>query len=231
LERGKCVNRAEGVYDFHTHSLLSDGELIPVELIRRAVVAGYAAIGITDHCGHGSLERVIAEVTADCALAREHWGIKAIPGVELTHLPPTAIPDTARRAKELGAAIVIVHGETPVEPVSPGTNEAALNCPWVDILAHPGLLTPEEAALAARKGVFLELSGRAGHCLTNGHIARQALRAGARLIVGSDAHSPDDLLSSALVTLVARGAGLDEEQYHQVSLNAHLLLERLAPPS
>lgn len=224
------MDRADGVYDFHTHSLLSDGELVPMELIRRAAVAGYAAIAITDHCGVGSLERLIAEVTADCTLAREHWGIKTLPGVELTHLPPAAIPGTASRAKELGAAIVIVHGETPVEPVAPGTNQAALSCPWVDILAHPGLLTPEEAALAAKNGVFLELSRRAGHCLTNGHIARQAIRAGARLIVGSDAHSPDDLLSSALVTAVARGAGLDEEQYRQVSLNAHLLLERLAPP-
>lgn len=220
----------EGVCDFHTHSVLSDGELIPIELIRRATVAGYAAIAITDHCSPGLLERVIAELTADCTLAREHWGIKAIPGVELTHLPPAAIASTARRAKELGAGMVIVHGETPMEPVIPGTNRAALECPWVDILAHPGLLAPEEAALAARNGIFLELTLRAGHSLANGHVAQQALRAGARLIVSSDAHSPENLLSSALVETVARGAGLDAAQYQQVWHNARALLERLAPP-
>jgi histidinol phosphatase-like PHP family hydrolase len=162
-------------------------------------------------------------------LAQEHWGIKAVPGVELTHVPPTAIPGLAKKAKELGAGVVIVHGETPVEPVLAGTNEAALGCPWVDILAHPGLLTPEEVALAARNGIYLELSQRAGHCLTNGHVAQLAVEAGARLIVGSDAHSPSDLLSSALVEAVARGAGLCTEQYRQVLLSAHLLLERLAP--
>jgi exodeoxyribonuclease V alpha subunit len=32
------------VYDFHTHSILSDGELSPVELIRRAIVNDYKAI-------------------------------------------------------------------------------------------------------------------------------------------------------------------------------------------
>ena len=223
------MDHADGVYDFHTHSVLSDGELIAMELIRRAAVAGYAAIGITDHCGHGFLERLITELKADCALAREHWGIKAVSGVELTHLPPAAIPGIARRAKELGADIVIVHGETLVEPVLAGTNEAALGCPWVDILAHPGLLTPEEAVLAASNGIYLELSQRSGHCLTNGHVAQLAVEAGARLIVGSDAHSPGDLLTSALVAAVARGAGLDDEQYHQVLLNANLLLERLAP--
>ena len=123
------MDHADGVYDFHTHSVLSDGELIAVELIRRAAVAGYAAIGITDHCGPGSLERLITELKADCVLAQEHWGIKAVPGVELTHLPLTAIPGLAKRAKELGAGIVIVHGETPVEPVLTGTNEVALGCP------------------------------------------------------------------------------------------------------
>ena len=100
------------MYDFHTHTSLSDGALSPLELIRRAAANGYQALGLTDHLGPGSLERVLSEVIADCALARRHWGIVAIPGVELTHLPPPAIAEAARRAKEKGAWLVIVHGET-----------------------------------------------------------------------------------------------------------------------
>ena len=44
------------MYDFHTHTFLSDGVLTPVELIRRAHVAGYRVIAITDHVGPGNLE-------------------------------------------------------------------------------------------------------------------------------------------------------------------------------
>ncbi len=44
-----------------------------------------------------------------------------------------------RLSKELGAEIVVVHGETSVEPVAPGTNNASVELSDVDILAHPVL--------------------------------------------------------------------------------------------
>lgn len=216
------------VYDFHTHSSLSDGSLSPIELIRRAHVRGYKAIGVTDHAGVGYLDRVVREVAEDCALARKHWDIIAVPGVELTYIPPSAICEVAQRAKELGAWLVVVHGESVVEPVEEGTNDAALRCPHVDILAHPGLLTLEEAQLAAANGVFLELSARKGHSLTNGHVCRLSRLAGARLLVNSDAHDPSDLLRPALARQVAQGAGLNEEEcVEALTTNALALLERL----
>ena len=197
-------------YDFHTHSCLSDGELTPVELARRALVEGYKAIAITDHVGTGSLSRVIRELAEDCALVRRYWDIAAIPGIELTHVPAQAIAETARNAKELGAWLVVVHGETLVEPVEKGTHLAAVSSPHVDILAHPGLLTLEEALLAARKGIFIELSARKGHCLANGHVVRVALQARAKLLLNSDAHDDGDLLTSLSAVAIATGAGLDE---------------------
>ena len=113
-------------FDFHTHSFFSDGVLSPIELIRRAHVAGYRAIAVTDHVGLANIEQVIREVSRDCLLAEKHWGIKALPGVELTHIPAAAIGECAKLAKKCGAKVVVVHGETPVEPVEPGTNRAAL---------------------------------------------------------------------------------------------------------
>jgi len=213
--------------DFHTHTYLSDGVLSPLELIRQAQVRGLGAIALTDHVGPASLERVLRELQQECALARSHWGIQAIPGVELTHLPAAAIPDAARKAKELGAWLVLVHGETLSEPVQPGTNRQALTSPHVDILVHPGLLSEEEAKLAAQRGIFLELSARKGHCLANGHIALMARATGARLIVSSDAHEEDELLSPALLQAVARGAGLREEELKALLQNVQLLLSRL----
>lgn len=216
------------VYDFHTHTLLSDGALSPIELIRRALVNNYRAIALTDHAATGELSRIIQETAEVCALARSYWDILAIPGIELTHVPPQAIAETAKKAKQLGAWIVVVHGETIIEPVEKGTNLAALHSPDVDILAHPGLLSMEEVKLAAANGIFLEISARKGHCLTNGHIASLAQQVGARLLLASDAHSEQDLLTPSLGDAIIHGAGLDDTASHQVlTINPQTLIKKL----
>jgi histidinol phosphatase-like PHP family hydrolase len=199
-----------------------------MELIRRALARDYKAIALTDHVGIGYLDRIIRELANDCALASAHWDILAIPGVELTHIPPQAIGETAKRAKELGAWLVVVHGESIIEPVEKGTNIAALQCPSVDILAHPGLITLEEAELAAAEGIFLEITARNGHSLTNGHISHLARLAGAKLLLNSDAHDEADLFTPDLAQKIAQGAGLNEEEIDEVlANNAHALLKRL----
>ena len=143
-------------------------------------------------------------------------------------MPKEDIDLAAREAKAMGARLVNVHGETVVEPVDPGTNAAAVNSAYVDILAHPGLLTAEEARMAGRNGTFLEISARRGHSLTNGHVAKTALAQKASLILDSDAHAPGDLLTPDLCYSVARGAGLSEEQAEMLlHQNPNLLLEKL----
>jgi len=217
------------IYDFHTHTSLSDGELSPIELIRRALVNNYRAIALTDHAASGELGRIITETAEICALARSHWNILAIPGIELTHVPVPAIAETAKKAKELGAWIVIVHGETIVEPVEKGTNLAALHSPYVDILAHPGLLSLEEARLAATNGIFLEINARKGHCLTNGHIASVACQARANLLLCSDAHSEQDLLTTSLADDIAHGTGLDNTNCEQIlTINPQTFIKKFS---
>jgi putative hydrolase len=219
------------VYDFHIHTSLSDGDISPMEMVRRAAVNGYVAMALTDHAAAGDMPRIIAEVRQTCAMARAYWKIMALPGIELTHVPAAAIAETARQAKELGARIVVVHGETIMEPVEKGTNLAALNSPHVDILAHPGLLTPEEARLAAEKGVFLEITVRKGHSLTNGQVAQLARKAGARMLVNSDAHTDSDLLTEALASAVIHGTGLDDAACRQVLNNdPEMLLQKVIGP-
>lgn len=217
------------LFDFHTHTMHSDGELLPIELMRRAIVRGYRGIAITDHASAGNLASALALAIAECRLAEDHWDLRAIPGVELTHLPPAAISETAAEARRRGAELIVVHGETPAEPVPPGTNLAALRCPDVDILAHPGPLDIELAALAARSGIFLELSARRGHCLGNGAVAAVARQAGALLLVNSDTHSPDDILTETFARTVALGAGLSEEEAEAALVaNPQQLLEKIA---
>ncbi len=217
------------LYDFQTQTFLSDGVLSPIELVRRAVVNGYTGLAITDHVGVGGMKALMERLREDCRVAQDAWGIPVIPGVELTHLPPARIASTAAMAKDAGAAMVLVHGETPAEPVEPGTNRAAVTSPDVDILGHPGLIMKDDARVAAENGVFLEISARSGHSLANGHIVRTAIVTGASLLVDSDAHAPGDLLTEMLAFNVAVGAGLDERAAQAVLIdNPHRLLDRLS---
>ena len=200
------------LYDFHSHSFFSDGALLPMELIRRAQFNGYTAMAITDHASASNIEELVEKIARDCALAWDEWGFRVLPGVELTHCPPRAIAGLAARAKRAGAKIVVIHGETLVEPVPPGTNRASVECPDVDILGHPGLLTEEEAALAAQNAVFLEITSRRGHCLGNGNTVVLGRAAGAKFLVNSDTHSPGDLHTEAFARTIALGAGLTPEE-------------------
>jgi histidinol phosphatase-like PHP family hydrolase len=207
------------MYDLHTHTILSDGEMLPIELIRRMAVIGYTTVAITDHADPSNTEEILATL-ARVRESAQIYGVKLLCGIELTHVPPSLIADLAQYAKERGADIVVVHGETTVEPVAPGTNKAACGCKYVNVLAHPGLVTIEDARLAAKNGIALELTSRGGHNRTNGHVARIAREAGGLLVVDSDAHAPHDILSEQAKFIVAKGAGLTDAQCREViSLN------------
>ena len=124
--------------------------------------------------------------------------------------------------------MVTVHGESIVEPVEPGTNEAAVRSGAVDILAHPGLISYDDARLAAENGVYLEVSARKGHSLTNGHVVKVARETGAYTVLDSDAHEPDDLLTVEITHKIAKGAGLTDEDAHALlEVNPQKLLKRL----
>ena len=141
-------------------------------------------------------------------------------GVEITHVPPSQIASLAKAAKAAGADIVVVHGETPVEPVAEGTNHAACTCRQVNVLAHPGVISLKDAQAAAKNGIALEITSRGGHNRTNGHVAQVAREAGCQLVVDSDAHAPHDILDERAKFIVAKGAGLTDAECKQViSLN------------
>ncbi len=209
--------------DLHTHSIFSDGLLIPSELARRAEVAGLKAVAITDHGDSSNIDFIIPRIVnigreLNCVL-----DVTVVPGIEITHVHPSLIAETASKARAFGARIVVVHGETLDEPVMAGTNTAALDAD-IDILAHPGLITEADAKAAAQHNVFLEISARAGHCLANGHVAAMAKSVNARLVVNTDAHGHSDLIDADKACRVVRGAGLTEQDFKQMQANAAKLL-------
>jgi putative hydrolase len=214
------------IIDLHTHSFFSDGALIPSELVRRVGAAGYAAVAITDHADSSNLDHLVPRMVRVANDLNTVQSVRVIPGVELTHVPPELIPALVKKARDLGARLVVIHGETIVEPVAAGTNRAGLDA-GADIIAHPGLLSVEDARLAAERGAFLELSARKGHSLTNGHVAKLALETGASMVLNSDGHAPGDFLSEALAPKIVQGAGLPPDAFVQLQSNARKLLDRL----
>jgi len=214
--------------DLHTHTFLSDGALSPAELVRRAEHAGYRAIGIADHADASNLDALITALVQFARETQPYLKIRIIPGVELTHVPPGQIAGLVRRARQLGARLVVLHGETIGEPVALGTNRAGIEA-GVDILAHPGLISEEDTRLAASVGVHLELSARPSHGLANGRVVSMAREAGAALVLDSDAHAPGDILTPDWRERVAFGSGLTADELDRINKIMVSLVERLVP--
>lgn len=212
--------------DLHSHTVFSDGVLIPAELARRAKAAGYSALAITDHADSSNLEFILQNIRQVTQFYSPYMDINLFFGVELTHVPPQLIGELTQKARKLGSQLVLVHGETVVEPVAVGTNLAAIEA-GVDILAHPGLITEVEVKLAAQKGVALEITTRGGHSYTNGHVARLAAKYGAKLVINNDTHAPGELVSKEMRQKIASGAGMSGEDVARAEHNSREIVERL----
>ena len=211
--------------DFHTHTLLSDGQLLPAEHIRRAEVAGYRVLGFADHVDLATVRSVVPIAVEAARRENELGRMRVLGGVEFTHVRPAHFAEAVALGRELGAQVVLGHGETITEPVEPGTNRAAIEA-GVDILAHPGLISLEDAALAAEKGVLLEISGKGGHSLSNGHVVGVARESGARLIFGSDAHGYDQMPSRRKAERICLSAGLTQAEVDTMFATAEELARR-----
>jgi putative hydrolase len=216
-----------GFVDLHMHTFFSDGELLPSELVQRAVHKGCRGLAITDHVDSANLDFVLARIVQFIEELGAAWRTPVVPGVELTHVPPFKIAALTERARDLGARWVVVHGETIVEPVAADTNRAAIEA-GVDLLAHPGLIEPDLVRAAAENRVYLEITTRAGHSLSNGWVVRQAKEWGARLLLNTDAHTPGDIIDGPARIAVAQGAGLDPEDIEGLRREGFALFERLA---
>lgn len=213
------------MYDLHTHSLLSDGILLPSEIAVRYAACGYKAIAITDHADYSNIETTVKAILEFTQRWPKDSQIKVLPGIELTHLPLSQFEPLAKYARAKGIKIIIAHGETLAEPVMKGTNRQALEAD-IDILAHPGLITEEEVKLAKKKGIFLEVTARKGHQDTNPHLVELALKLGADLILSTDSHLPEDIIAPDELKNFGIKAGLSERDIIDIQKKVERFLKQ-----
>jgi len=212
------------MYNLHTHTLLSDGALIPSEVAVRYLDKGYRVIAITDHADYCNIKLLTEAVVRFSSRWPKTSGITILPGIELTHVPPEQFKPLAKYARTHGIKVIVAHGETTMEPVIEGTNRAALMSD-IDILAHPGLISDEDVALAKKRNIFLELTSRKGHSNTNSHVAKKASEYGAKLILSNDSHEPEDIITPDELASVGINAGLDKENIDTIYKNIEVFLK------
>jgi histidinol phosphatase-like PHP family hydrolase len=219
--------------DFHSHTLFSDGDLLPAALVREAELKGVSALGITDHIDYSNYEIVVPALVKFAKIQGPHLNIPVFAGAEISYITPDQIEDLAKKARTLGAQYIIVHGETVNEKVYPGTNHTAVQLKGlVDILAHPGNISEEDVNTAVQNNIYLELSARAGHNSGNEHVARTGKRLGAKFLVNTDAHSHTEFINQEQAFKIAKNAGLtDLEALKAVKDNPQELILRIGAKS
>jgi histidinol phosphatase-like PHP family hydrolase len=212
--------------DLHMHTFFSDGVLSPSELVYRYKLMGAEAVALTDHVDYTNMEYILKSMHKAVPKFKEYYGIDVIVGAELTYIPPADIGNMVSAAREMGAEIVVVHGETMAENVPAGTNLAAARAKC-DILAHPGHLTDEVAQIAKQNNVCIELTTRNGHGNTNKEVFTVANRNKCSIILDTDAHGPDDLLDEWKIRKVLNQCDIDYSYYDIFRGNSFELVERL----
>lgn len=211
--------------DLHSHTLFSDGVLLPSELVYRAKYNGYSAIALTDHADFSNMDFNIPRIVKVSKMLSESYDIIVLPGAELTYVPPKLISKAAEECRKLGAQVILVHGETTAETVPPETNIYALNAD-IDILAHPGHLSDKEAELAAKNNIKIEITTRRGHNRTNKEVASAALKANAKLVLNTDTHMPENLLTKEMIIKTLNDAGLSQDYYRVMRENSLEIIKK-----
>ena len=214
------------MYDLHIHSLLSDGCLLPSEIARRYEEKGYQIIAITDHSDYSNIKNNVSSIVEFCRRWPKKARIKVLPGVELTHIPLEQFRPLVKYCRKQGIRIIVGHGESPVEPALKGTNRQAV-LSGIDILAHPGNISKEDAGLAKERGVFLELTTRKGHSRGNKYAVEMFKTAGVGLAINNDAHTPEDILEPKELKDTALSCGLDQDEISRIYAAEKKFLETL----
>ncbi len=197
--------------NLHCHTYFSDGILGPAELLTRCIKKRYRAVALTDHIDESNFENVLKNVKKVTDEFNKSLNFRALCGAELTYVLPKNIDKIAKECRKLGAEIIVVHGETLVEPVPEETNIYAAQSKNIDIIAHPGLICSKSVKYAKKNNISLEITSRKGHSLSNGYVANIAQQYDINMVISTDAHCPEDLIDENFAMQVLIGAGLTKK--------------------
>lgn len=219
------VTRADLRGDLHCHTTWSDGTESVAAMAEAARARGYAYLAISDHsqslamAGGLDPDRVRRQWEEIREVDARHDDIRVLRATEVDILGDGRIDfgdDLLAGFDWVTASMHSALGQD-AERITARVL-AAVESPFVDVIGHPtGRMLGRRAhapvdidrlaAAAARTGTFLEVNAQPRRLDLDAAMARRALAAGARITIGSDAHSGAALDLIRFGVLVARRAG------------------------
>jgi DNA polymerase (family X) len=202
----KLIDLSDIKGDLHCHTVASDGRHTIEQMALAARARGYEYVAITDHsASHGfgddvSPEQLRTQIERVGEVDASIEGIKVLAGSEVNILPDGSLDYDDALLGELDWVIASVHTAfTMGEQAMTERMIAAIEHPLVDAIGHPtGRLIerrhPYALDLAAvidaavRTGTMLEINANPDRRDLNDLHARAAARAGAMILIDSDAH-------------------------------------------
>jgi DNA polymerase (family 10) len=221
----RLVERGDILGEIHMHTDWSDGRADMATMVAAARDRGYRFIGVADHSRSLAMargltpDRVRRQWEAIDALNATLEGITVLKCTEVDVLADGRLDFEDDLLAGFDLVVASLHSGLRA-PGAEGTARvlAAIDNPHVTAIGHPtgrmlgrrdGLALDIEriAERAAATGTLLEVNGQPRRLDLDSDMARVALAAGARLLLSSDAHHPDELGYLDLALRVARRAG------------------------
>lgn len=144
-----------------------------------------------------------------------YYNVQVFFGIKLRHIPPALLENTIAFYRSLKIPFIGVHGETVSDIVEHGTNFSAV-MGHADIIFNAGLIDKTCMELAQKNNVFLEISTHPKHAYTNAHIAKLAHEYGAKLALGSQAKTLEDIHSPDMQKAILKGACIENEHSYEL---------------
>ncbi|MFZ2664311.1 MAG: PHP domain-containing protein, partial [Patescibacteria group bacterium] len=198
--------------DLHMHTLASDGINTIEEMVEAAATLGYEYIGISDHApsiqsrGLGTVLKIVSDTRKKIDdINQSQDKVKVLYGYEVNILVDNTLGLPDDILQNLDYVIAGVHTafnqdkKTVTERIL-----TAMENPYVNIISHPsGRMLNERDPIdpdwnkifdAARdKNIILEINGQPSRLDLPDDLVKSAIEWGVRLIIGSDAHSTNEL--------------------------------------
>jgi putative hydrolase len=199
--------------DCHTHSDWSDGGS-PIDVMAKAARdLGHAYVALTDHSprltvAHGlSVDRLRAQLDVVAALNEELAPFRILTGIEVDILADGALDMDADMLARLDVVVASVHSKLRMDADAMTERMVqAMASPHTDILGHctgrivVGRGRPESTFDAAavfdtcaRFGKAVEINSRPERLDPPRRLLRQAVAAGCKVVIDTDAHAPGQL--------------------------------------